>query len=197
MRIVVPVAALLGALCDVSSALAHIALLSPPARENLEKEGPCGREGSVRGDLVTEVRSGSILRVTFRETIDHPSHFRISFDADGDDDFVDPATADDRFTNETVLVDGISDEGSGTFSVDVKLPDIECDRCTLQLIQLMYDKAPYAPGTNDLYYRCVDLTLRRDAAMPPPTEPGAESAACVGVPAEEPESSGFVMRNHS
>ncbi len=150
-------------------------MLSPTAREVDEKQGPCGVTGSVRGDDFTIVRAGSTLRVTWRETINHPSHFRISFDADGDDDFGDPEGYDDRFSNDAVLIDGISDQAGGVFSADVVLPDIECDNCTLQLVQVMYDKKPYVKGTNDLYYRCADLKLTKSASEPPapgtPTPP--------------------------
>lgn len=182
MRIAVSALAFVSALSLAEPALAHIELLSPTSRENEQKEGPCGREGSTRGNAVTTVRSGSVLRVTWRESVNHPSHFRISFDDDGDDDFVDPASAEDRFTNDTVLIDGISDEAGGTFSADVTLPDIECDHCTLQLIQVMYDKAPYVVGTNDLYYRCADLTLKRDAPPPSNDPPADDEPVSPGDP---------------
>jgi hypothetical protein len=60
------------------------------------------------------------------------------------------------------------------FSIDLTLPDLECDECTLQLAQIMTDKAPYVPGTNDLYYNCVDLVL-------PEPAPGTSAAAALAV----------------
>jgi len=53
-----------------------------------------------------------MVEVRWTEWIDHPSHFRISFDADGQDSFIDPAGYDDFYTNATVLLDNIMD-GSG------------------------------------------------------------------------------------
>ena len=172
-----------------SSASAHIDMVSPVARELDQKQGPCGVTGSVRGANVTTVRAGSTLRVTWRETVDHPSHFRISFDADGDDDFGDPAGYDDLYSNAAVLVDGISDQAGGLFSADVVLPDIECDHCTLQLVQVMYDKKPYAVGTNDLYYRCADLKLTKDPSEPstPSTPPQTPAEALDAGAADETE----------
>ncbi len=130
METLVRSAMIVGALAVSSSASAHIELLSPAARETDQKQGPCGAAGSVRGDHVTVAQSGSTLHMEWRETIDHPSHFRISIDTDGDDAFVDPTSYDDRFTNDSVLIDGISDTAGGTFSADVSLPDVVCDRCT-------------------------------------------------------------------
>src|SRR5690606_6077325 len=50
------------------------------------------------------------------------------------------------------------------------LPDIECESCTLQVVQVMYDKKPYGDG-NDLYYQCADIALRPGggaSSEPPP-----------------------------
>lgn len=181
MEVLVRCAAIVGALAISSSASAHIELLSHPSRETNQKQGPCGVTGSVRGSNVTVAQSGSTLHVEWHESVDHPSHFRISFDADGDDAFADPASYDDRFTNDAVLIDGISDKAGGVFAADVVLPDIACDHCTLQLIQVMYDKGPYAVGTNDNYYRCIDLTLTKE-----PVETSTEGA----TPAPDPSVDG-------
>ena len=61
----------------------------------------------------------------------------------------------------------------------VTLPDVECERCTLQLIQVMTDKAPYGDG-NDLYYQCADLALRADAPAEGETF-GVEPGGCAHV----------------
>jgi hypothetical protein len=39
------------------------------------------------------------------------------------------------------------------------LPSVECENCTIQLIQMMTDKPPYAVGTDDIYYNCLDVRL--------------------------------------
>jgi hypothetical protein len=56
----------------------------------------------------------------------------------------------------------------GILSVDLTLPNVEGDNCTLQLIQMMTDKPPYATATtsDDIYFACVDLVL--SATAPPP-----------------------------
>ncbi len=142
------------------SASAHIAMDSPTPVTTALKTGPCGDGSHVRGDAVAVFEPGATITVQWHETINHPSTYRISFDDDGDDSFADPAAYDDYYVNSTVLLDAIPDEADGTLSVEVTLPAVTCERCTLQLVQLMLDKPPYAPGTNDLYYQCADLALR-------------------------------------
>lgn len=138
---------------------AHIEVDSPPPRYADQKVGPCGRGPTdARTANVTEFVAGQTITVTWRETINHPSHFRIAFDDDGQD-FVDPPAMDAFYSDPTVLLDEIPDEADGTYSVEVTLPQVECDNCTLQVVQVMYDKPPYVPGTNDLYYQCIDLVL--------------------------------------
>jgi MYXO-CTERM domain-containing protein len=142
-----------------AGALAHIQLTFPAARTAAQKYGPCGGVGSVRGDVVTSFAPGETIVVTWKETIGHPGHYRVSFDPDGQDDFVDPASFDDLYTAPSVLLDDIADKpGTTAYTAEITLPDIECDNCTLQLIQVMTDKPPYGDG-NDLYYQCADVVL--------------------------------------
>jgi MYXO-CTERM domain-containing protein len=159
-------------------AVAHVQLTSPLQREVDQKVGPCGVAGSVRSASVCEYRPGATITVAWDETIEHPGHFRISFDEDGDDDFVDPEGYDDLDSAESVLVDGIADRdvfGSDPgYTQEVTLPDVECDSCTLQLIQVMTDKPPYGDG-NDIYYQCADLILSASA----PEDP-ADGCAATG-----------------
>lgn len=154
---------------------AHIEITSHQSRHgpDYQKRGPCGVEGSPRGEVVYTYRHGQTVTVEWYEFVDHPGHYRIAFDDDGDDDFVDPISPEDRLTNATVLLDGIEDlPGVHHYAVDVELPDIECETCTLQVVQVMTDKPPYGDG-NDLYYHCLDLRLVGDnEELPEPNLPG-------------------------
>lgn len=151
----------------VAPASAHIELEEPAARYEDQKSGPCGAISDARTDDVTIFEPGQTITVSWRETIDHPSHYRISFDPDGQDDFADPPEMQAYYSNDMVLLDEIPDDPSGRFSVQVTLPDVECDSCTLQLIQVMYDKPPYTVPGNDIYYQCADLVLQRGATGGP------------------------------
>jgi hypothetical protein len=168
-------------------AAAHLALRYPTSRygDDVLKVPPCGLLHGARSETVTELKPGEQIEVVWNEYVDHPGHFRIAFDDDGDDDFVDPAClsgCDTRtpeielYSNPTVLLDGIADTPlGGQSSATVTLPDIACERCTLQVIQVMYDKPPYVSPGNDIYYQCADLVLRRE-----PPRPEACAGDCDG-----------------
>ena len=176
-------------------AAAHLGLDSPTSRygPNVLKEGPCGVPGGQRSNNITVLEPGAPIEIIWDEYVDHPGHFRVSFDADGDDDFVDPPCLSgcntripeiELYSNESVLLDGIADTPrGGASSVMVTLPDIECERCTLQVIQVMYDKPPYVIPGNDIYYQCADLVLRRSAPLPTPT-----ATATIAPPTAPPPS---------
>lgn len=165
------------------AARAHITLQQPAPREEEQKEGPCGSAGSKRGRATT-YKPGETITVRWKETIGHPGHFRISFDPNGESGFVDPKAADDFDTAPTVLVDNIKDKtGTQVYEQSVTLPDVECEKCTLQLIQVMTDKPPYGDG-NDLYYQCADITLSNAGSeeVDAGTEPSAPAEAAPSTP---------------
>lgn len=142
-------------------ASAHIQMLTPMARNTEQKKAPCGLDQGVdmKGDPVATFMPGETIVVVWEETINHPAHYRISLDLDGQDDFADPAAMDDYYTNSAVLLDEIPDKNGGMYMAEVTLPDMECDTCTLQLIQVMYDKPPFGDG-NDMYYQCADIAIK-------------------------------------
>jgi len=65
--------------------------------------------------------------------------------------------------------------------VQVKLPDVECTACTLQLIQVMTDKPPF-DGGDDFYFQCADLRLVRGAPPPPPPPAPAPASGAASPP---------------
>lgn len=177
-----------------SVAAAHVTLTYPPPRTAMQKIGPCGEAGSVRGTNVATLSPGATITVTWNETIQHPGHYRIAFDMDGQD-FTNPpsATTDTSSQSPNLVIDMIPDATTMGYSKQITLPNVTCTNCTLQLIQLMTDKPPYDPGTagDDIYYQCADITLAADApdAGTPPDAPpagmpdsgtGSDSDAGVG-----------------
>jgi hypothetical protein len=176
--------AVLLSLCLGPVAKAHVHIVSHETRygSSTIKSPPCGvsATSSARGEVVHTFQPGETIRIEYDEYISHPGHFRVSFDVDGEDDFVEPAAYDDLYTNETVLLDGIAAHDQpgqgGIRSVDVTLPNVECENCTLQLAQIMTDKPPYVPATNDLYYNCLDVVL---APEPHPTITAATALFCL------------------
>jgi hypothetical protein len=164
-----------------AEAHAHLSLTAPVSRygPDVLKTGPCGVAGGERTDNINYFEPGETIVVSWDEYVQHPGHYRIAFDEDGVDDFVDPATMTEFYSNDSVLLDGIEDKGERDYSVMVTLPNVTCDNCTLQVIQVMYDKPPYTTPGNDIYYQCADLVLRAegdtgaDAGMD--TDPGTGS----------------------
>ena len=149
------------------SVAAHVILTSHTTRHGASaiKEGPCGRRNSVRGDTVYIFEPGELVQLEWNEFISHPGYFRLSFDEEGVDGFIDPADYYDFFVDDSVLADDLfrherRSEGA-TYAFDLLLPDVECDTCTIQLIQVMTDKPPFQTGTNDIYYNCLDVQLVR------------------------------------
>ncbi len=146
----------------VAEASAHIKLNSPAPRfvyaSDGQKVGPCG-SGTETGDI-TEFAPGDQILVEWQETVNHPGHFRIALDPDGGEDGLEDPTDFDDYDTPNVLEDNIPDNGGATFSRLVTLPNVECDKCTLQLIQVMTDKPPWGPeGGNDIYYWCADIKI--------------------------------------
>lgn len=169
-------------------ARAHLGLDSPTSRygPDVLKTGPCGVAGGERTDNVTYFEPGETIEVRWDEYVDHPGHYRIAFDDDGDDDFVDPATMMELHSNDTVLLDGITDKGQGDrdYVEAVTLPNLTCDNCTLQVIQVMYDKPPYETPGNDIYYQCADLVLHNGGTPPDAgTDAGTDADAGTGADA--------------
>jgi hypothetical protein len=167
-------------------AAAHVRLEYPPPRYPAPtgfdsgvqlKDAPCGVTGDSRTtdtSRITTFEAGETITVRFRETIGHPGHYRIAFDEDGQDDLVDPAGFDDIQDPPSlpILLDGIADNpGTGTYEVQITLPNTPCNNCTLQLIQVMTDKPPYVLGTDDVYHQCADIVL---------TGPGGGSGGSSG-----------------
>jgi len=184
MRLLFAVTVLFASSWPPAEAGAHLGLDAPASRygPDVLKTGPCGVEGGQRSDNVSYFEPGETIEVQWNEYIDHPGHYRIAFDADGDDDFVDPATMTELYSNDAVLLDGIPDQGRDTreYSATVTLPDVSCDHCTLQVIQVMYDKPPYTTPGNDIYYQCADLVLKVGGAPDGGVGSGGTGAADTG-----------------
>jgi hypothetical protein len=149
------------------------------------KAAPCGIAGSTRGTNVYTYKPGSTITISVDEYIPHPGYYRIAFDNDGDDGFVTPASIsgehgncdgdpkcgpgmEDFCNNDTVLLDNLDAHASmfgASWTWSVTLPNVECDNCTLQIIQVMTDLDVHgvAYPADDIYYQCIDLVLSNEA----------------------------------
>ena len=180
-------------LAAASQGFAHIDLDSAGTHKsrygrNFIKQGPCGKTNGERGSNIYTYRPNEKVTIALDEFIPHPGYFRISFAQESDAEFVNPRTVDpinrecmndpadkcgapDFFNNPGVLADNLSPHTRGfpkQYSWEVTMPDVECENCTLQVIQVMTDgfpiHAPYDPSytVDDVYYQCIDIKLKRD-----------------------------------
>jgi MYXO-CTERM domain-containing protein len=169
-----------------TSAAAHIRLSEPLARyeitgsDNGIKGCPCGlatgggnsnRTCNVELDGSDPARdderastfpAGSTIKLKFEEYVGHAGRYRVAFDQDGADfeDFNANVIHDETDPNGN---EGNIGDGS-KWEIEVTLPNMECDNCTLQLLQVMaggtenpVDGSKLA--TLSTYYACIDLTL--------------------------------------
>jgi hypothetical protein len=167
----------LGAL-TVRPAQAHFILLKPDSWLNEDqsplaggapqKMGPCGPGGGddvqpvPESGKMTTVHVGDKVMVQWQVTVPHGGYFRISLAKDRSE-FTEPHFADDvacsfdamsvqTGAHGNVLMDGID---SGATEQEITIPDMPCDECTLQVIQVMQDHGP----PNCTYYHCANLQI--------------------------------------
>lgn len=84
-------------------------------------------------------------------------------------------TEGDFYNNASVLMDNLNPHTRATaersYTWEVTLPEMECDNCTLQIIQVMMDPAGTAHGVynttpgddNDIYHQCIAINLSESA----------------------------------
>jgi len=176
------------------SAFAHIELQSPLNRYSDIKSGdnkscPCGSGTTNRScrkpeelsdpdrspDRATTFAPGDEITVRFDEYVGHSGRYRIAFDPDG-------ADLDDF--NENILLDETDPSGNvgnigerSIWEFQVTLPDMTCDNCTLQLIQVMdgntTDPVPDPVLRGGTYFQCADIVLEdgTPAGGIPPVSP--------------------------
>ncbi|KPJ94667.1 MAG: hypothetical protein AMJ55_06010 [Gammaproteobacteria bacterium SG8_15] len=115
------------------------------------KTGPCG--DIPRSLNPTTLNAGQQITVEWEETINHPGSYRIAF-----------SPANDQGFDDNVLYDAIdTQDGSDVphfYSATITLPNMACEGCSLQLIQVMTDRNPPT-----MYYSCADIRLVAD--VPP------------------------------
>lgn len=159
-----------------------------------QKAAPCGLSDITTGTptgKITEMKGGEMLHFKVRETIFHPGHYRIALSVlDRSELPKDPEATTttsasgavisvsgkiDPNPKPPVLVDGLFQhdkpiakqaDGSPTFlETDVKLPNINCDKCTVQIIQFMEKHGLNKEG-EFTYHHCADLKITANPAMP-------------------------------
>lgn len=195
MKVLVPAAlGVATALLLPAAVSAHFILLAPAAtlEQNRlgdpQKKGPCGGTSADPGtptNAVTEVRGGDMLKIRAQETIYHPGHYRVALAVNSLSELpADPETV----TRDTprgpysvsakigpndappVIADGLFVHNervpnTHVWETDIKIPNINCEGCTLQVIQWMAEHGLNADG-DFTYHHCATLKITANPALP-------------------------------
>jgi hypothetical protein len=173
----------------------HFKLVEPASwiveneRGDPQKTGPCGGSNTDWGKpsyVVTKVIGGQKLHLKVQETIYHPGHYRVALAVNSPTELPpDPDTT----TREgergpisvsakiqdppqlPVLADGLFVHSTRPtapmppFETDIQLPNINCRRCTLQVVQFMAEHGFNNPG-GYTYHHCAELQITADPKKP-------------------------------
>jgi hypothetical protein len=151
-------------------------------------------KAQVLTNAVTKVTGGSKLHLKIQETIYHSGHYRVALAVNSRNELPpDPYTVE-KWTEKglysvwaqiqsppqiPVLADGLFQHypkpgepasampktPMAPWETDIELPNINCAKCTLQVIQFMADHVYNQPG-GYAYHHCADLQITADASKP-------------------------------
>ncbi|MSR22568.1 MAG: hypothetical protein EXR92_03335 [Gemmatimonadetes bacterium] len=172
----------------------HFKLFEPTSwlvendRGDPQKAGPCGGNNVDWGTpsyVVNQAVGGQMLHLRLQETVYHPGHYRVALAVNSPNELPPDPVAVTRDSERgpwslsapiqnppqiPVLADGlfVHDTRPATppvFEADIPLPNINCEKCTLQVIQFMAEHAFNNPGGYS-YHHCATLQITADASKP-------------------------------
>jgi hypothetical protein len=179
---------------------AHFRLLEPASwieEDKLgdpQKAGPCGGVAENPGkptNAVTRVQGGDKLHIKVQETVFHPGFYRVALSVNARTELPkDPEATTEPSPNgprsisgkivypplPPVLADGLFQHITRfdkEMETDVELPNINCAKCTLQVIQFMGAHGLNKEG-DYTYHHCADLNIRANPYKPIDTRFPAE-----------------------
>jgi len=173
------------------AAEAHFTILAPPPASNSTNGGkgdpPCGPT-DMPSNVVTPVMGGSKLMLKVNETVSHPGFYRVALSIKSRTELPADNVVKDASgmvllpTNKTgmsatadyqtdpvfpVLADNLFPHTSGSmFSGEITLPNVNCDKCTLQVIEFMAKHASNGDKAGFFYHHCADLKITADTSKP-------------------------------
>ena len=184
-----------GLAIGAQSASAHFKLLEPASwliegeRGDPQKSGPCGGSNTDWGKpsyVISKAVGGQKVHLKIQETVYHPGHYRVALAVNSHTELPPDPKVTTKDTDKgpwsvsaaiqnamqtPVLADGLfvhSTRPTGTpdiFETDIQLPNINCKKCTLQVVQFMAEHAFNNPGGYS-YHHCAELQITADPAKP-------------------------------
>jgi hypothetical protein len=182
--------ALLGAFAPAM--IAHFRLLEPASwleeAPNGDPQwlGPCGGSSADPGrpsGAMTSVQGGEKLHIRIRETAFHPGFYRVALAVNSRDELPkDPEARTESSANgersvsgaiqyppsPPILADGLFPHISAfdkDQEADVLIPNINCSKCTLQVIEFMAAHSRNKEG-DFTYHHCALLQIRANPSQP-------------------------------
>ena len=181
-------------LLAAAPAYAHFILVAPDAWVEVnvlgdpQKAAPCGTSDITKGTptgKVTEMKGGDTLHIKIKETIYHPGYYRVALAVldraelpadpvaetrEGPRGPISVSAKVDPAPKPPVLADGLfmhrERPAKDTFwETDIKLPNINCDKCTVQVLQFMEEHGLNKEGEFS-YHHCADLKITANSALP-------------------------------
>jgi hypothetical protein len=159
-----------------------------------QKIAPCGGVSAnpargtpanpgVPSGAVTSVRGGANMPLMVQESIFHPGHYRIALARTAAQLPADPqvttgqtergvrsiSAAIQNPTAPPVLLDGIfqhTERPTQNWEIEVPIPNINCQGCVLQVIQVMLDHPGIAVDGGHSYHHCATLNITADPSKP-------------------------------
>jgi hypothetical protein len=176
------------------SGAAHFRLLEPASRIQESEElgdpqwsAPCGgtvKDPGIPTGNLTKVQGGDKLHIRIREMAFHPGFYRVALAVNSRSELPpDPETISEEGPNgrqrsvsgviqyppsPPVLADGLFmhtapfDKEQET---DVEIPNINCTKCILQVIEFMAAHG-YKPDGGYTYHHCADLQIHANPEKP-------------------------------
>jgi hypothetical protein len=155
---------------------------------------PAGDNAELLTGAATEITGGSELHMKIQETIFHSGHYRIALAVNSRNELPPDPLTFEQYTDRglfsvwgaiqsppqiPVIADGLfrhyPAEGENAsfrpetpmppWETDIQLPNINCEHCTLQVIQFMADHRYNQPGGYS-YHHCADLAITADLSKP-------------------------------
>lgn len=143
---------------------------------------------------ITKVTGGSMLHLRIQETIFHAGHYRVALAVSSRTELPPDPVTEERWTERgpysvwgqiqsppqvPVLADGLFPHYNkpgepasarpktpmAPWETDIEIPNINCAKCTLQVIQFMADHVYNQPG-GYAYHQCADLAITADPSKP-------------------------------
>ncbi|MDP2321227.1 MAG: hypothetical protein Q8O42_18030 [Acidobacteriota bacterium] len=155
---------------------------------------PKGANEAILSKAVTKVAGGSLLPLKIQETIFHSGHYRVALAVNSRTELPPDPYAAEKWTERglysvwgqiqsppqvPVLADGLFQHypkpgepasrllktPMAPWETQIEIPNINCVKCTLQVIQFMADHVYNTPG-GYAYHQCADLQITADPAKP-------------------------------